>query len=806
MIAQVAVEKTAYFFDKLFSYSVPVGMNVQIGMRVKVPFGRGNSSRIGIVFHLSETDDSELKSVLEAVDKAPVLSQELIQIAEFMAEKYFCTYFEAAKIMLPPGALFSIKFRYKLNKEKADEAKGLSEEQNRIIEFLRHGTIDDNGLKKDFGITPDSGLFAILVDCGIVVKEEITSRKVEDASFKVISVIDDCNATLTPKQSDVYDILKDFRSLSVKELQYYTGVSVSVLDSLVKKGAASYSYAEKFRKPKISAERVSGKKYALNPKQHDAYDKLYGYYSGNDISTALLYGVTGSGKTSVFVKLAEKVINEGKNVIVLVPEISLTAQTVQTFRNIFGDDIAVIHSGLSIGERYDEWKRCEQGKAKIAIGTRSAVFAPFKNLGLIVLDEEHERSYKSENSPRYNAKEIARIRARQCGGLCLFCSATPSVDSYLNAQKGVFGFASIEERFGNAVLPQVEIIDMLEEARGGNTSELSVTTQNSLRDNFIKGKQSIVLLNRRGYHTYVRCTECREVRTCPNCSISLTYHSANNRLMCHYCGYSEAFSNICPVCSLPAVSSYGLGTQRAEEAILQLLPEAKVLRIDSDSVSEKNSLDRKLDEFAEGKYDIMIGTQMVAKGLNFENVTLVCVLNIDQMMYNDDFRSGERVFDLLTQVVGRAGRGKYPGKALIQSEQPENVYISFAAAQNYKEFFSLENNYRKSLLYPPYADILSVGWSSESESATRNAAFAFLDILRKNLADDRYGSLPLRVFSPVQAGLYKTANKYRYKLLIKCKNNRLFRELISLTAKEFLGMKDFSRVSLFIDSNPESSF
>ena len=434
------------------------------------------------------------------------------------------------------------------------------------------------------------------------------------------------------------------------------------------------------------------------------------------------------------------------------------------------------------------------------VGTRSAVFAPVKDLGLIVIDEEQEHTYKSESSPRYDAREVARYRCWKEGAFCLFSSATPSVETTRMAQEKKMGFHRLEERFGQAALPQVELVDMNQDAPPGETS-FGGTLARALQENFQEGRQSILLLNRRGYHTFASCKTCHEVVSCPHCSISLTYHSANGRLMCHYCGYSVPYSRHCPSCGSDTVTFRGAGTQRAEEQLQQLLPEARVLRVDTDSVAAKYSLEKKLDQFARGEYDVMVGTQMVAKGLDFENVTLVGVLSADQALFSDDFRSNERTFDLLTQVVGRAGRGKYPGRAIIQTYAPENPVLHLAAQQDYFGFYRQEILFRQAMLYPPFVDILVIGFVGEKEPLVRQGANAFLHLLG-SLAQQEYSGLPLRVLQPSPAAVARVSGKYRYKLLIKCRNSPRLREMVSRLLLQFASLREFQQVTAYADPNP----
>ena len=626
--------------------------------------------------------------------------------------------------------------------------------------------------------------------------------RVKDATSKMVRCIPGYEGKLTPRQRDVYQTLLDVGEASEKELCYFTGASASVVRALVEKGAAEAFEYEVYRRPDFfSDEEEDPDHLVLSPAQQQVLEELTEEYRNPEgCRSALLYGITGSGKTSVFLKLIQRVRDEGKGVIVMVPEISLTSQTIRQFRRWFGDGIALFHSGLSLGERLDEWKRVRRGEASIVVGTRSAVFAPVNNLGLVVIDEEQEHTYQSESSPRYDAREVARYRCWKQGAFCLLSSATPSVETTRMAQEKKFGFHKLSDRFGQAVLPQVELVDMNQDAPSGDAS-FGKTLARALKENFQGGRQSILLLNRRGYHTFATCQTCHEVVSCPHCSISLTYHSANGRLMCHYCGYSVPYSRHCPSCGSDTVTFRGAGTQKAEEQLQALLPEARILRVDTDSVAAKYSLEKKLDQFAKGEYDVMVGTQMVAKGLDFENVTLVGVLSADQSLYSDDFRSNERTFDLLTQVVGRAGRGKYPGRAIIQTYAPENPVLHLAAQQDYFGFYRQEILFRQAMLYPPFVDILVIGFVGEKEPLVKQGANAFLRNLGE-LAREEYSDLPLRVLQPSPAAVAKVSNKYRYKLLIKCRNTSRLREMVSRLLVQFASQREFQQVTAYADPNP----
>lgn len=813
-IAKVAVEGTLYHFDMEFDYIIPenIDTNNLIGSRVLVPFGLGNKKKHGVVFEVvSGKLDEKIKPIYAVLDKAPLLSVEMISLARWMKRRYYCTLFDAVKTMLPSGINRKLVNYYKLsNNINFLEKFDLNDIEINIIEILKKKDkfISYKKLQLETSVDNLDKILLRLKKLGIILQKEDSINKVSDASIKMVAVTDigkvkNLNLKLTQKQRKVYDAIKACSEISVKEVCYYTGVTASVVDSLVKKSIVYYFENQVYRNPYKNIEKLYNKEdILLSDEQKTSFNNLYKEYTSGKASVSLLYGVTGSGKTAVFMKLIEAVRKDKKGIIVMVPEIALTSSLIRQFHQRFGEKVAVFHSGLSAGERADEWKRVKNGDADIAIGTRSAVFAPFENLGLIIMDEEQEYTYKSDSSPRFHARDIAKFRCKQNNTLLLLASATPSIESYYMALNGRYSLNTISRRYGQANLPKVKIVDLNEEINKGNNSAFSEILIKELVENLQNNKQSIILMNRRGYNTFASCRACNEVLTCPNCSISLTYHSANGRLMCHYCGYSVEFTDECPNCHEHEIRYLGFGTQKIEEDLQKVVPEARILRMDADTTMAKFSHDRKFRLFSEGKYDIMIGTQMVAKGLDFDNVTLVGVLSADQSLYNNDFRSYERTFSLLTQVVGRAGRGNYAGRAIIQTYTPENSVISLAAQQNYDEFYNGEIKMRKAMLYPPFVDLCVICFSGKNQERILSAAKDFFNMLRK-LASKDYSELPLRVLEPSQTTIIKLNNKYRYKLIIKFRNSRRFQELISRLLVWFEKDKKYSEVSVYVDVNPD---
>ncbi len=604
---------------------------------------------------------------------------------------------------------------------------------------------------------------------------------------------------LTPKQQSVADLLLDIGSATVEEIKTLCGVGDGVLKNMEKCGVLRFFKKEKYRNP--YADLPAAPKAAeiqLSAEQTKAYHTLSAMLDG-DGGSALLYGVTGSGKTQVYMRLIDRALQQGKDTIVLVPEIGLTPQVLGLFHQRYGRQVAVLHSGLSVGERNDEYRRADRGEAKIVLGTRSAVFAPLHTLGLIIMDEEQELTYKSERTPRYHARDIARYRAGESGALFVMASATPSIESYAAAKAGKYTLCSLEHRFGNAALPQVCTVDMKGELHAGHRSPLSRTLQKQIQSNLDAGKQTILLMNRRGYNTFIACNDCGHVITCPNCSISLTYHSYSNRLMCHYCGYSKPLDNTCPECGSHAVRYSGFGTQRIEDELQALFPAARILRMDADTTAGKFSHQKLFDAFAAHEYDILVGTQMVAKGLDFDDVTLVGVVNADNALYDENYLSHERAFDLITQVVGRSGRRDATGTAVIQTIDPCNPVIDLAARQDYPAFFETEYALRRILTYPPFCDIYGVFFVSEDENAAALAAKAFFDTL---VLENKEQQQKLIVLGPSPARISKISNTYRYRLAIKCKNSKSVRNLLMQVLKATVKMKELRKVQISIDLNP----
>ena len=817
-IVKVAVEQTTFNFDKLFDYTVPIELEnaAKPGARVLVPFGRGNKKRQGFICEVSnKTDLQKIKPISNIINEDVLLNDEMLKLAHFIKDKTFCTMFDALKVLLPTGMNLKIVSSYSVKNDiTEEEILLLNETEKQITMFLLKSmaSVTKKRIIEIMGLDENNKLLDELCSKNILIRSDEIVRKAADATEKMVRLFFNdeefeeilSENKLTPKQKNVVEFLKEAGVVSLNELCYFAAVTPAVIKALQKKNIIEIFNREILRNPnKGYLKKSNDDKMLLTEEQNKAYKNLLLDYKSGKPKVSLLYGITGSGKTRVFMKLARDVLNDGKSVIILVPEISLTPQTLSLFFSKFGDTIAVLHSNLSLGERMDEWKKIKAGKAKIVIGTRSAVFAPCENIGLIIIDEEQEHTYKSESSPRYHTRDIAKFRANYHNSVLLLSSATPSLESYYNALNGKYSLNKLNERYGNAVLPKVEVVDLKEELLTGNHTAISERLIADLKDNLNNKKQSIILINRRGYNTFIACASCGHVITCKNCSISMTYHLANKHMMCHYCGAVEPLLEKCEECGSDKIRYSGFGTQKAEEELSSHLPDAKILRLDTDTTMAKSSHEKKLKAFATGEYDILLGTQMVAKGLDFPNVTLVGVISADQSMYSDDYKSFEKTFSLLTQVVGRAGRGECLGKAVIQTINPENPIINFAKNQDYEAFYEAEIMSRKVMLYPPFCNLCLIGLVGTNLEELKEAAFFFLEQL-KTLAYNEYNKLPLRVLEPSAALVSKISNKYRFRIIIKCRDTKQFRQMIGRLLIDFGKNKKFSNVRIYADINPEN--
>jgi len=802
LVAEIVIDGAAGSFDKRYTYLVPdcLKEKAQAGCRVTVPFGKGNIKKQGMILSVSEGETTpKTKEILSVTDNEPILSDEMLKMCKWLKNNVFCTYFDAIHTMLPAGLNYRLTDYYSVNCEFCSTSL-LNETERDIFEFLAES--GEQPLKKLEQLFDNAvGILNSLFEKQAVIKNQVPTRRMQDITRRWVKIsVENTNTVkLTERQQEIYDIVDAAGSVSVKELQYFTGVSASVINTLEKKGVLISFEKQEFRLPYVSGAKINREEIKLTDEQQAAFDGLSALSQSASGETALLYGVTGSGKTKVFLKLVDEVSARGEGVIIMVPEIALTPQMIKIFSERYGSKIAVFHSAMSLGARMDEYNRIKQGKALIAIGTRSAVFAPFSKLGLIIIDEEQEHTYKSEMSPRFHTRDLARFRSAYHNCLLCLASATPSVESYSNAISGKYKLFTLKERYGKAVLPEVSLVDMRKELADGNSSdisrELAVRIEQALNDK----KQAIVLLNRRGHNTYVSCSSCGWVASCDNCSISLTYHSANRRLMCHYCGASYEISKKCPECGGEFFHFSGSGTQKLEEELKSLFPSARILRLDADSTGARDSYSNYLTAFANGEYDIMLGTQMVAKGLDFPRVTVVGVIGADHALYSDDYRGYERTFSLLTQVVGRAGRSNDAGVAVIQTNDTDNNVISLAQQQDYDAFFKEEIANRKLMIFPPYCDICMIYVQSidvNIAADTINQVFAKI----KQAVANEYNDIKLIILGPAPASVPKVNNKYRYRIIIKTKNSARFRDMIR-AATDIKLKKD---TYIGVDINPEN--
>ena len=811
MIAKIAVSAATYAIDKPYSYYAPVELGLQPGMRVLVPFGRSNRRSEGVVLSLEEGSAEGLKSVEACLDTEPLLDPTMLRLGAFMQERYFCTYYDAVRTMLPAGLWYRTKNSYLRTEEPYEEASIRKKEALILLRLLENlgGQADEDRLR---AAVDSEEVFektvAYLLRKKLIKSEMDYHRKTGDKTEKIATLASSAEeamdyAAKRPKsaamQRAVLELLCGIGSVSVKELCYFTGASTATVKRLEKLGYLTLSDREVLRCREIKPVRLDGP-LELNREQQDAYEGLAAQLEAEKPGIALLYGVTGSGKTSVYLKLIQKCLDNRKTALLLVPEIALTPQLLGLLAAYFGEQVAVLHSSLSAGERYDQWKRVKSGKASVVVGTRSAVFAPTPNLGLVILDEEQEHSYKSENSPRYAAKEVAIWRGAREGALVVLGSATPSVESMYHAKQGDYTLYRLRSRFNGKALPSVEIVDMRQEVKMGNDLSFSYPLLEAIRQTHAAGKQTVLFLNRRGNSRALICVDCRKTPECPRCSARLTYHSANERIMCHYCGYSDPAPRRCPSCS-GQLKRIGVGTQKAQEELKSIAPELEIDRMDADTVSAVNTHEKILDHFKNEHIPVLIGTQMVAKGLNLPDVTLVGVLDADLSLYSDGFRAAETTFNMLTQVVGRAGRGDAPGRAMIQTMNPQHQVIRMAAQQDYDSFYELEISLRRMMSCPPFGDLTSITFSGQDEAAVLRGAVIFRDSLLACLRQNDYQSEHCTALGPAPCTVPKINYNYRYRLTLRCRMTKKLRLLIAHLLRQFAKDRRNQGVSAFADVN-----
>ena len=812
MIAKIAVSAANFAIDKPYSYRIPEDMALRPGQRVQLPFGRGNTRTEGVVLSVEAGDESKLKAVERVLDEEPVLTEKQLRLAAFLRERYFCTFYDAIRTMLPAGLWFQSRQRFSLTEDRSWKDKTIRKDGAlavlQLLENLGGEGKEENLSSLGLEEKVQEEALAYLLRKKWLSAETDLLRRIGDKTEKIATLAASPEeameyASHRPKsavmQKNVLELLCSVGSAAVKEICYFTGASMPTINRLEKLGYLRLSERPVLRCREIRPVKLDGP-LILNPDQSQCFEGLSGQMDLQEPGVALLYGVTGSGKTSVYIKLIQKCLENGKAAMLLVPEIALTPQLLGLMAAYFGDRVAVLHSSLGAGERYDQWKRVRSGEAKVVVGTRSAVFAPCTDPGLIILDEEQEHSYKSENPPRYSAKEVAIWRGAKEQALVLLGSATPSIESMYRAKSGAYRLYTLKERYNGKPLPAVEIVDMREELKMGNDLSLSVPLRHALMDTRDAGKQTILLLNRRGNSRALVCVDCRETPECPRCSVRLTYHSANNRLMCHYCGYSQPVTERCPTCGGP-LKTIGTGTQKVQTELNQLFPEMEVDRMDADTISAVNTHEKILDHFQKEKVPVLIGTQMVAKGLNLPDVTLVGVLDADLSLYTGGYRAGETTFNMLTQVVGRAGRGDTPGRAMIQTLVPQHQVICLAAQQDYDGFYELEIGLRRVQKVPPFGDLATVTFLGQEETMVLRGAAKFRDSLIACLKQPAYTSEICTVLGPAPCPVPKINYHFRYRLTLRCGMTRNLRLLLAHLLREFNKDKCNRGVSAFVDVN-----
>ena len=811
-MVKVAVSAAPYSIDKPYSYLVPDALVAAAvpGVRVMVPFGRGNKESEGLI--LARVQEPKLpgsKAIRQILDSEPVLDKAGIDLALWMRGRYFCTVFEAVKTILPAGLWYGLREIWSLAMapEAARSAAVGIPGAWQVLDLLEKqgGKADIRVLRDALGDGAEKPLKA-MKKAEILTCETDAKRKIADKSHRMVELAvntEDAYALTEPKRRsaparyEVVNFLATAGRTPAAEVSYYTGASSRTLKTMEKAGLIAFSEEEELRVPSLD-DVEPGPEIVLNEEQQRAFEEILGRVQAAKPSVTLLHGVTGSGKTQVYLRLVQETLALGKTAMVLVPEIVLTPQMMRKFSSYFGSRVAMLHSSLKMTERYDQWKRIRRGEVDVVLGTRSALFAPLKNLGLIIMDEEQEGSYQSENVPRYDAREVAKYLCVREKAALVFGSATPTVETAWAAEQGSYQKALLRRRYNENALPEVLIADLRQEILNGNPGLISTPLRQELEKNLAAGEQSILFLNRRGSSRMLLCGECGYVPQCPRCSTAMTYHSANGRLMCHYCGHSEPAADTCPECG-GWMKHVGAGTQKVEEELRELFPEAGILRMDADTTAGGH--EEILQTFERERVPILLGTQMVAKGLDFENVTLVGVLSADISLYVDNYRAAERTFSLLTQVVGRAGRGGKTGRAVIQTYTPGNDVIRCAARQDYDAFYESEIRMRRLRRYPPFADLFTVTVSGTEEGRVLRAAVSVRETLRQLCRRPELAAGEPEVLGPAPAPVVKVNNRFRYRCTLVGKNDKATREMLAWLHKDFAKDSANRGMNLFVDHN-----
>ncbi len=813
-VARVYLLDAPYHIDKLYDYYIPDELRnmLSVGGFAAVPFGGGNKKQLALISELSSASDyASLKPIISPVCQSIVLDREMLGLCMYMKEHFLCTVGDAVKAILPSAALTKVKEYYTVTDKGRAEVDTLPPSSAAVLRYIMaRGRVSEDTVIKDCSESASAILLRLkkggmaeteaeFSDSKGLVSETVSiSEEYADMdSEKLLSLV------RGTKQKEALSALSITGSCNLNELRDRYDISKSILKPLEAKGIINITAFDVFRDPYRSKKLPPDKVYNLSESQAEARDRINALTDSGEPRAALLYGVTGSGKTGVIRSVMDYVISKGKSVILLVPEIALTPQTVAIFRAHYGDRTVVIHSGLSRGERYDAWRKISRGDADVCIGTRSAVFAPFKNLGLIVIDEEHEHTYKSDMDPKYHARDIARYRCAKQNAVMLLSSATPSLECYLKAKEGKYTLVTLPERYGKSTLPETVITDMRKDARNGNTSPIGTELRARLSEVLQKKEQAILFINQRGYNRFLSCPLCGHVLTCEHCSVSYTYHTTTygrGYLYCHYCGSKEFAPSKCPQCGNEVLRHIGYGTQMVEEELNRLFPNARITRMDADTTSSKFAYENLLGAFRDGESDILIGTQMVTKGHDFPNVTLVGVINADSSLYLNDYKANERTFSLLTQVIGRAGRADRKGCAMIQTSNPEHPVLRISADQDYETMYENEIALRSSLVFPPYCDMVLFTFGSASENELMTGATGFSELFKK-LQSERYKEVAAVVFGPMEAPIYKINGVYRMRVVIKTRLNSASRRLLSEAYSE-ISKSMGKRIAISVDVNP----
>ncbi len=814
MIAEVVLNSNSRATDEIYHYEIPAAFEnkVKIGVRVFVPFGKGNKKHEAFVVGFANTSEfAQLKEILEVCDEYSYFDENMVSLVKFMRHRYFCSYISAIKAIVPTGVGTKI-IKYvsaaAVLPKGAEKYMCHSLKAGEIYEAVKKAPLTLEEISAMLGSKNVSATVRAMQKRGIVTIEEKTANGVHDSmeewaelSVTFSEAIDAVCAMekRAPARARCLEILAENFKMPVRELLEFAQTDKNVVKTLEAKGYLKIYKTVQRENIFENFEEISPKKHVLNTEQRAVADCVFESIQKREKNTFLLNGVTGSGKTEVYLDIIEKTVALGKQAVFLVPEISLTPQMIRRVTSRFGERVAVFHSSLTQKQRFDQWKRIKDNEADIVVGARSAVFAPFDNPGIFIIDEEHENTYKSELSPKYSTCEIARFRANLNSSVVLLASATPLVESTYKAKNGKYKFLELTKRANNASLPQTEIVDMREEMSEGNMSIFSRRLAEEIGKNLENKTQTILFLNRRGFSSFVSCRNCGFVVSCPNCNVSLTYHKSVDKMVCHYCDYVTDVPKKCPSCESKYIKYFGIGTQKVADELTKLFPTASVIRMDADTTAKRNSHEMLLNKFRNREADILVGTQMISKGLDFENVTLVGIIAADMSLNMDDYRASERTFDLITQVCGRAGRGEKEGMAIIQTYSPENETIQNAAMQDYDKFYVDEIELRKLLIYPPFCEFLNFVFTGENRYCAQNTANGFFEDMRK-IAEEH----SMVVYPVSQAPLFRINNKYRYRFMVKSRYSKVLYEKIGALIRKYQMMRGVSQIS--VDVNPTNMY